>query len=681
MAASNVCWGIELGAGAVKAIKLQRDGDEVRILEFADIPHKKVLSTPELDQLDATRVAMGLLVSQHDLTGASIAISVPGHSSFARFAKLPPVEPKKIPDIVKFEAVQQIPFPIDQVEWDYQVFASPDNPDVEVGIFAVTRDKIQERLSMWHEVGVAPDFVTIGPLAAYNAIAFDQQFNDKTPGTVILDVGTTSTDLIICEPGRLWVRTFPIGGHQFTEALVGAFKLSYQKAEALKRQAEQSKHARHVLQALRPVFGDLAQDVQRSIGYYQSSHKDANLTRLIGLGSTFNLPGLRKYLGQILQMEVIRLDKYNRLTLDGPRAAEFEAATINFATAYGLALQGLGFKHGVMANLVPIGVVREQVWRKKTKWIAVAAGLSIAAGAVSFYRPVVDAASNPTSNKPAVIAQTAGMITKLKGRWKQVSDEFKPDYRATNIAQLLEHRDIHAFLLNDLGLMLKSANEKAAADVKPEDKNKDPMGFAFVAYHTKFGSGAEGEPPAGAKPPTTPPAGEAAATQKVNVQLDLKTARTDPDRFVVQTIMTWLKQNTDRESVPYVIDPKGLRYDMEKYSVTGETNAEGAGAGGNQPAPPPDDRTGMGNRGRGRGGGRGGAPPPDRDPAPGSGGTGGAGGTGPDAKPLDEVAPIPMEPAFGVPGHDAYIIHVYYDVIVRDKNKEKEKAAKTESKT
>src|SRR2546421_631013 len=128
MATSNVCWGIEMGAGAVKAIKLERSGDDLDVLEFAGIPHKKVLSTPDLDQLEATRVAMGQLVSQFDLKGASIAISIPGHSAFARFAKLPPVEPKKIPDIVKFEAVQQIPFPIEDVEWDYQTFATPDSP-------------------------------------------------------------------------------------------------------------------------------------------------------------------------------------------------------------------------------------------------------------------------------------------------------------------------------------------------------------------------------------------------------------------------------------------------------------------------------------------------------------------------------------------------------------------------
>src|SRR5262245_55982513 len=98
MPSSSVCWGIEIGAGAIKALKLEAaDGGDVRLLDFVIIPHKKVLSTPELDQNDAMRVALGALASQVDLTGASVAVSVPGHSAFARFAKLPPVDPKKVP--------------------------------------------------------------------------------------------------------------------------------------------------------------------------------------------------------------------------------------------------------------------------------------------------------------------------------------------------------------------------------------------------------------------------------------------------------------------------------------------------------------------------------------------------------------------------------------------------------
>ena len=695
MATSNVCWGIELGAGAIKAIKLQRDGDEVRVLDYAVLPHKKVLSTPELDQNDAIRVALGQLVSQKDLTNAAIAISIPGHSSFARFAKLPPVEPKKIPDIVKFEAVQQIPFPIDQVEWDYQTFTSKDNPDVEVGIFAVTRDKITERLQTYNEVGVTPEFVTLGPLAAYNAIAWDQDFNDKTPGTVILDVGTTSTDLIVSEPGRAWIRTFPIGGHQFTEALVAAFKLSYVKAEALKRQAEQSTHARHILQAMRPVFGDLAQDVQRSIGYYQSSHKDANLTRLIGLGSTFNLPGLRKYLGQQLQMEIVRLEKFNKLTIEGPEGSEFEAATINLATAYGLALQGLSFKFGIMANLVPVPIVREGVWRKKTKWFAAAAGLSVAAGAVSFYRPVVDRASNPAANKPAVIQQTATKIAQLRTEWGEVQKQFVADFKATNIAILPQHRDIHAKLISDIGVMLKSAGEKAGEDLKP---GEEPHTLSFRGLGMKYvgpGGDASGESSRSGSSggQTGQPAVNLSSPVggRVTVTMELQTLRPDAERFLVGSVMKWLADNADRVGMPYTFDksPAKLRYEItgtETFKAEKAPGDAGAGAGGDagasggvatpdgggggEPAPPPPPPSG-GKRGGGGIGGRGGGGDAgdDRPPSMGddpslSSGT------------LEQVAPIPPAPPLGKPGQTLTKIRVMFDAVIRDPNAKADEAKK-----
>lgn len=695
MPATNVCWGVELGAGAIKAVKLERDGEKINVLEYAVIPHKKVLSTPDLDQADATRVALGQLVSQFDLTSAPVAISIPGHSAFARFAKLPPVEPKKIPDIVKFEAVQQIPFPIEDVEWDYQTFTSKDSPDVEVGIFAVMREKVMERLATFAEVGVTPAYVTIGPVAVYNSVAWDQGFNDKTPGTVVLDICTTSTDLLVCEPGRVWVRTFQVGGHQFTEALVNAFKLSYSKAETLKAQVEQSSHARHVLQALRPVFGDLAQEVQRSIGYYQSSHRDANLTRLIALGSTFNLPGLRKFLGQQLQMEVIRLERFNRMSLDGPRAAEFEAATINMATAYGLALQGLGFEHGIMVNLMPVSIVREALWKKKTKWFAGAAAISLAAGGVAFFKPLLERSTMPTPDPQ--IANVSGEIKRLQGKWKEVEGGFKTDYRAANIAQLLSSRDIYPHLVNDLGTMLADANAKAASD------EKDKTGLTFLGFNGRYSppgaAGAAGAAGGGAgapqddrsgggggAPPGEPVTNPAGA--RVSVELAIETHRGAPDRFVTDTITKWLREADskpeNRAKVPYTIDPKSVRFDMETRVVPkpdqpapGSGNVDGGGAIGGPGA------SGGGGGGGGRLGGGGSQPSglgatgglsaPQDDRGGGMGATGGAsapiggngGSGGASNAELDKLAEIPPAAGGAPPGATVARFKVYFDVIIK----------------
>lgn len=654
MASTNTCWGIELGAGAIKALKLERDGEDLKVLDFAVIPHKKPLSTPDLDQLDAVRVAMGELVSSRDLSGAQIAISVPGHSSFARFAKLPPVEPKKIPDIVKFEAVQQIPFPIEQVEWDYQVFAAKDNPDVEVGIFAITREKVMERLTMWQDVGITPNFVTLGPLAAYNAVAWDQQFNAQTPGTVILDIGTTSTDLIVSEPGRMWIRTFPIGGHNFTMALVDAFKLSYTKAEALKRQAEQSKHFRHILQAMRPVFADLAQDVQRSIGYYQSSHRDANLTRLIGLGSTFQLPGLRKYLSQQLQLEVVRLESFNRLTLEGPQAGEFQAATLNLATTYGLCLQGLRFEHGIMANLMPVTVVRKELWSRKTKWFAIAAGLSLAAGGVSFIKPVVDGMQISEQVKPADIEAVKNKTRQLKAEWTEVEKTFQANFLAANLATLSTEREIHAFLVSDLAKVLAAAQKKAIAEAKAPEA---PVGLTFNTYGADYIVNASAS-----SDPNVPVDPSAAAPRRIRVTLNVSTTRKDAIQFVERTVKAWVFDNLVRPDVPYYIIKTSFTAPPPKTETIADQNTPNnpdwnPGGGGDGGGPPPD--RGDDGRGGGRGtapvgGGRGAAPvpiggggdipPPDAPAAP----------PNQDAtKALEEMnklAPVPPAPKPGKPG-------------------------------
>src|SRR5207247_1335307 len=118
--------------------------------DYDILPFKKVLTTPDINVDEAIQVNLDQFLSQHVVNRSSIIISVPGHMAFARFAKLPPVDPKKIPEIVKFEAVQQIPFPIEQVEWDYQVFSRADSPDVEVGIVAITKERVAQFLNNYY---------------------------------------------------------------------------------------------------------------------------------------------------------------------------------------------------------------------------------------------------------------------------------------------------------------------------------------------------------------------------------------------------------------------------------------------------------------------------------------------------------------------------------------------------
>lgn len=400
MASAQSVWGLDLGRCALKAVKLRPGGDgkvDIQAVEY--IEHEEILSQPNADRNALITVALEKFLSRHDITKDEVVVSVPGQHTLARFTKLPPVAPKRVPDIVRYEADQQIPFDLDEVIWDYQTFQQEGMPDLEVGIFAMKRELIREHLLHFEQASIEPLVVQCSPLAVYNAANFDGMLGNDT--TILLDIGADNTDLIIATPDSLWTRTVQIGGNSFTEALVKSFKLSFSKAESLKRTAADSKYARQVFQAMRPVFADLVQELQRSIGFYSSTHRDAEINRVVGLGNAFRLPGLQKYLQQNLGIDVSRPEAFHKGTTDQLADQDtYREQFSSFAAAYGLALQGLDLTK-VNSNLLPREIATQAVWRKKKPAFAATAACLALAGGLIWFRQMTDLSALAAGNDPA----------------------------------------------------------------------------------------------------------------------------------------------------------------------------------------------------------------------------------------------------------------------------------------
>ncbi len=439
MARAKTVWGIDIGQCALKALKLRDVGGQLEVEEFEVLPHPHILSEPEVDRDQIIRDALQRFLASHNVVGSQVAISVPGQASFSRFVKLPPVEARRIPDIVRFEAEQQIPFPINEVIWRYQTFRDPDSPDVEVGIFAMKRFDVAEMLHHFNDVALPVDFVQIAPLSLYNFMMYDEQF-DAEGATILADVGADKTDLVIADKGRLWTRTIQIGGNNFTEALVRTFKLSFDKAEELKLSAASSKYARQIFQAMRPVFADLVQEIQRSIGFYTSLHRETRFKRLVGLGNGFRLPGLQKFIEQNINVSVVRVDAFNKLALSASvNAPAFHENVPVLAVAYGLAIQGLD-KQRVSTNLLPEEIVRFRLWKKKRPYFVAAAAVLLAA----MFCPGVRANKDSEALRdPKDLFAARGTIDKIEStmqQWQAVSGQ------DTRQEQVMKQRtDLHGY--------------------------------------------------------------------------------------------------------------------------------------------------------------------------------------------------------------------------------------------
>ena len=446
--AKNACWGIDVGQCALKAIKLRQSGGEVEAVSFDVIEHAKILSQPDADEQQLIRNALDKFLSRNDVRNDLIVVGVPGQASFSRFIKLPPVELRKVPEIVRYEAHQQIPFNLDEVIWDYQTMTTPTGgaAEIEVGIFAMKRDIVQDYVNDFTQVKVTPDIVQMSPVALYNFLKFDRQ--DGAGATLLVDVGAENTSLVIADGYRVWIRNFPLGGNNFTQALVRAFKLTFGKAENLKRHAAESKYAREVFQAMRPVFTDLLTEVQRSIGFYTSLHRDSRIERVLAMGNTFRLPGLQKFLSQNLGVDVAKIARFNSLHGEQVTGAPvFKENILSFGVAYGLALQGLGLG-AVTTSLLPPEILKEKEIRRKRPFVAAAAVAVVAGFALLAY----GAHQNLTSLVD-VPSETLGPVDRPEGgilrdvaQLKTQNDRYKGEFETAKSALIEKQDEIDDYL-------------------------------------------------------------------------------------------------------------------------------------------------------------------------------------------------------------------------------------------
>jgi type IV pilus assembly protein PilM len=415
-------------------LNLSTERGVVEVIGFDNIRHGKILSggnVTEAEREELIALSLRKFVNKYDLSMDEIAISVPSQNSFARFVNLPPVEEKRIPEMVKFEAVQQIPFGINDVQWDWQLMTEPGSPEIKVGIFAIKNEVVNSALEHFNREDIQVSYVQMAPMALYNYLLHDRPdlVTSDNQATVILNIGAENTDLVVCTKSAVWQRCILIGGNAFTKAIADTFRLDFEKAEKLKRTAPVSKYARQILQAMRPVFTDLASEVQRSLGFYNSSNPNTKITRIVALGGGTKLRGILKYLHQTLQIPVEKPDSFKRLGMGpGVSPAKFHENVSDFGIVYGLALQALGLAR-IESNLLPRNVARSMAWASKGRYFIAAACILLAVSLLCFARTGLD---KMNFDKNAQVRQKVAMalsnVEKAKQQYeseKKKGDDFK----------------------------------------------------------------------------------------------------------------------------------------------------------------------------------------------------------------------------------------------------------------
>jgi type IV pilus assembly protein PilM len=476
--ASEALWAIEIGNNLLRALRLRpAEGGKTEVAGFDVVEHSKFLGSPDIkpeERQEVIAASIRQFVERNNVNRATgVMVSVPGSKSFAKFIKSP-LEPKRIPEMIRYEAVQQIPSDINEVEWDWQIMPRRDTPDTEVGIFFVKNEVLDDLLSGFTNEGMRVTMVQMAPMALYNYAAHDLTIGENQ-GIIVLDMGSENTDLVVCTPGGVWQRSVPIGGNSFTKAVASAFRLDFNKAEKLKRTAPVSKYAKQIFQAMRPVFSDLAAEIQRSLGFYSSSHKKVSFTKVIALGGGMKLPGVTKFLQQTLQMPVVKPDSFEKVILSPDvSAAQFHENVADFGVVYGLALQGLGYGK-IETNLLPRSIARSMQWASKARTFTVAAAVLLVVSILAFVRTMYDR-NTYAANRHLREATQQKIAAAQEARNAYAAEEERGrtyDQMMQNELELLKYRDVIPRLY------------EAIIAALPNEKNNPEYAPLFAAFKNR----------------------------------------------------------------------------------------------------------------------------------------------------------------------------------------------------
>ncbi len=364
----------------------------LKLAEFVDVKGGLEMTRYAVSELgvepqsDADR-SQYIITTIHDLIRESgcklgpVQVSISGHAVFSRFVKLPPVEPEKVYQIIQYEAQQNVPFPINEVVWDYQLISGATG-DVDVMLAAIKADIVANFCDCVRFTGLTPNLIDMAPMALYNAVRYNY---DNLPAcTLVVDIGARSTDLIFIEAGRVFSRSVPVAGNQITQLIMNEFSISFDDAEALKKahayvafggayEGPQSETVDKVSKSVRSMMTRLHQELNRSINFYRSQQGGQQPSLLLLTGGSSVIPYTDTFLREKLNVETDYFNPFNNVAVSEEIPADqIGAHACEMGQMVGLALRQL-HRCPIEINLLPPKAEEEKKFKRKQPVFAMAA--------------------------------------------------------------------------------------------------------------------------------------------------------------------------------------------------------------------------------------------------------------------------------------------------------------------
>src|SRR5271170_7832642 len=316
---------VDFGAGSLKLAEFEtNDAGGLSLKNFAIKPLGLEGSA------DATREAAILKALQEALVekgikSKNVNVCAPGFHVFSKFVKLPPVDATKVTQIIQYEAQQNVPFPLAEVVWDYQILGSAPGGELEVLLVAIKSDVVEGLFRVAAQAKLKLNLCDASPAALCNAFRYN--YGDLEDCTMLLDIGAKTSNLLFFEKGKVFSRSINLGANTITQDFANESKLKFDEADRIKiaegfvslggaYEEPENAHQAAISKIARQFMTRLHIQVNQTMQFYRGQQGGSAPVRLFLSGGASLMPYTAQFFAEKLNVPVEYFNPFRNVQID-----------------------------------------------------------------------------------------------------------------------------------------------------------------------------------------------------------------------------------------------------------------------------------------------------------------------------------------------------------------------------
>lgn len=337
--------GIDISSSAVKLIELSYKSGTYRVDSYgvASLP-EGAAHQRDIVEADPVGEAIKRVLKQSRTKTKRCALGVPSSMAINKVIAMPASIPAaEMEAQVTLEAEQYIPYPMEEVNFDFEVLGpSAQAPEMVDILLAATRtENVEIRLAAAEMAGLTVDIVDLESHAI--ELLFSTLVDDviKHDTVALIDFGSSMTGVNVFENGRVvFSREQAFGGKQLTEEIMQRYGLPYSEAGLAKKNGNLPEG--YIPEVLDPFRENMVRQVQRFLQFYHASTQQGNVGKILLSGGCASIPGIDEQIQDATGVATTLANPFSNVVLNSRvNPARFTSDIPAMLVSTGLALRGL----------------------------------------------------------------------------------------------------------------------------------------------------------------------------------------------------------------------------------------------------------------------------------------------------------------------------------------------------